>query len=106
MSQMNLFLLGGAGANIGKQFVQQNGKKEEGFAHITTYFVDTSRSNLSKDIPEDNIYLFDGLDGSGKKRDSNYKSISESTHDILHRFKPADINVVVGSCGGGKLSVY
>lgn len=105
MSQMNLFLLGGAGANIGKQFVSQNGKKEEGFAHITTYFVDTSRSNLSKDIPEDNIYLFEGLDGSGKKRDSNYKSISESTHDILHRFKPADVNVIVGSCSGGSGSV-
>lgn len=105
MSKMNLFLLGGAGANIGNQFLKQNGRKEEGYTDIVTYFVDTSRSNLSKDIPEENIYLFEGLDGSGKKRDSNYKTISESTQDILHRFKPADINVVVCSCGGGSGSV-
>lgn len=105
MSKMNLFLAGGAGANIGSKFLRFNGKKEEGFTEITTYFIDTSRSNLSLDIPEENIYLFEGVDGSGKKRDSNYRVIADATHDILHRFKPADINVLVASCGGGSGSI-
>ena len=102
--KMNLFALGGAGINIAEHFVKYANKQEPGFAEINPVFVDTSRSNLTANIPESMIYLVDGLDGSGKKRDTNYTVLSESSKDILHKFKPADINIVLHSGSGGKLA--
>ena len=101
MSKVNLYCAGGASANIGKHFVKYRGKKDAGFSELSTFFIDSSRSNLDEHIPDDAIYLVDGLDGSGKRRDSNYPILAEKAKEILHKFKPADLNIVLHSAGGG-----
>jgi hypothetical protein len=103
MSKLNLYACGGAGVNIGMNFLKYMGKTAEGFAEIKPIFIDTSKSNTHSSISIENLYLLDGLDGSGKKRDSNYEAISECSKEILHQFKPADVNVIVHSASGGKL---
>lgn len=98
---MNIYAAGGAATNIVKKFVKYNKKKSEGFAEIVTYFLDTSKSNMDENIPEDQCYFLDGLDGSGKLRSSNYEALKECSKEILHKFKPADVNVIVNSASGG-----
>lgn len=92
---------GGFGINIASQFQRFAGKKDPGFAKIKPYFIDTSKSNLLETVP-DNTYLVEGLDGSGKLRNSNYAIIAEKSKEILHRFKPCSVNIVIHSGGGGK----
>lgn len=101
MSKINLYCCGGASANIGKHFVKYHGRKDAGFSELATFFIDVSRSNLSDQIPDDIVYLVDGLDGSGKRRDSNYAILAERSKEILHRFKPTDLNIVLHSASGG-----
>lgn len=105
MSSLKIYACGGLGANIGAHFVKFADKKSEGFADIETYFIDTSKSNLSNSIPSDKVYLVEGADGSGKKRDTNYTTLSERSKGILHSFKPGDANIVVHSASGGTGSV-
>ena len=101
----NIYNCGGAGLNIGNHFVKYNNKKDPGFAEIKTFFIDTSKSNIAPSIPAEQVYLVDGLDGSGKKRDTNYTALSECSKEILHQFKPADVNIVIHSTSGGSGSV-
>ena len=105
MASMVIYACGGMGANIGAHFVKFANKKSEGFADIETYFIDTSSSNLTGSIPNDKVYLVEGADGSGKKRDTNYTVLSERSKEILHAFKPGDVNVIVHSASGGTGSV-
>lgn len=103
--KLNVFACGGAGVNLLTPFVKNIGKQEVGFAEINPVFIDTSRSNLTGNYPEENLFLIDGLDGSGKKRDANYKIINEKTPEILHKFKPTPFNIVIHSTSGGSGSV-
>ena len=98
---MKLYACGGAGTNLVNRFNRSRNKEVAGFAILQTCFIDTSRSNLDPSIPEQDIYLFEDRDGSGKRRDANYDVISERHREILNRFKPADINVIVHSASGG-----
>lgn len=100
-----LYLCGGAGNNIGTQFVKYVGKKSPGFTELDMVFIDTSKSNMKSIIPEGKVYLLDDLDGSGKLRASNYNALAECSKELLHRHKPADINIVVHSSSGGSGSV-
>lgn len=103
---LSLYACGGCGVNVVTAFTKFAGKFEHGFAQINPFFLDTSRSNLRNlDVPEDHVYVIDNVDGSGKKRDANYRVISESSKEMLHRFKPSDINIVVHSASGGSGSV-
>jgi len=106
MAKMNIYGCGGAGLNIAYDFLKyQENDEDAGFAKVQSFLIDTSRSNIKKDAPENQIYLFESLDGSGKKRDANYNAISERSREMLHEFKPADINVVIHSASGGSGSV-
>lgn len=105
MAKINLYGCGGAGINIASRFLPYLDKKDFGFSEFSLCFIDTSSSNISKDIPKENIYLVEGLDGSGKKRDSNYKAISERSKEIIQKFKPGEINVIIHSASGGSGSV-
>jgi hypothetical protein len=105
MTTLKLYCAGGAGLNIGKQFAKMNGRSTEGYAQIDSVFIDTSRSNISPEIPGEQIYLVPELDGSGKRRATNYAAISEAANEILHSHRPGDINVVMHSAGGGSGSV-
>lgn len=99
MSTVKLIGCGGAGVNCVKKFI---GKSGEGFADLDIYMLDTSRSNLPKDIKDDHVYLFDGLDGSGKLRASNYSVIAERSKEIVQKIGHADLYMVVHSASGGK----
>lgn len=106
VGNVRVYCGGGLGANIGSQFLSQTGGK--GFAALQPVFLDTSRSNLNANIPEDKIYLVKGAterDGSGKKRDENYGPIRESVKDMLLKHKPLDFNIVLFSTSGGSGSV-
>lgn len=101
MSKMIIYAAGGAAINIASSMAKYTNSKEYGFSEIETYFIDTSSSNIHDDIPEDKCYMVEGLDGSGKVRKSNYAVLSECSKEILHKFKPDDINIVLHSSSGG-----
>lgn len=101
MKQMNIYCAGGCATNIGAHFIKYVNRKDQGFAALKTFFIDTSRSNINKEIPDESIYLVDGVDGSGKRRDANYAALSECSKEILHKFRPADVNLVIHSASGG-----
>lgn len=109
MTKVNLYCAGGTGTNLGINFMSNLGHTTTGFATLEPYFIDTSRSNLHPVITDDRFYLVESSDpnfeGSGKKRDSNYKAISESMKSMLQDFKPSAFNIVVHSGAGGSGSV-
>lgn len=106
MSSIKLYCCGGAGVNIGTEFASLvKGKKDQGYAGMDCVFIDTSRSNMSSNIPNDKVYLVEGLDGSGKQRDMNYNAISEVSNEILHKYQPDNFNIVIHSASGGSGSV-
>lgn len=108
-----LFGCGGMGTNICKTFESNRNKSNPGFAAMHSYYIDTSDSNLdSTSFNDESVYIIEPSDdpsapqGSGKKRDSNNKAISERINDILLRFKPSStLNVVIHSTSGGSGSV-
>jgi hypothetical protein len=108
---MNIYACGGTGINQAIAMIKYSNKDNLGFAKLNPFFIDTSTSNCDGSIPEENFYHIEDrddeslLNGSGKRRDSNYEAIAASRKDILFRFKPADINVVIHSCGGGSGAV-
>lgn len=104
MAKVNVYCAGGAASNIGRHFIKFSGRQDAGFAELNTFFIDASRSNIGNDIADDVVYLVDGLDGSGKRRDSNYAALAERSKEILHRFKPASLNIVIHSASGGKVA--
>ncbi len=106
MSTLNIYGCGGAGINLASQLLSfQQQEASAGFCKVMPYLIDTSRSNIRNEAPSDQIYLFESLDGSGKKRNMNYSAISEKTREMLHKFKPSEINVVIHSASGGSGSV-
>ena len=102
--KIRVYACGGAGINIAKSLENFRGVDEVGFAHLDSVYVDTSRSNLN-DAIEPHCYLLDGLDGSGKIRKENYQQISAHTRDILQKYAPLDLNIVISSGSGGSGSV-
>ena len=96
VGKVMIYCAGGAGINAGKYFTTfRDTAPSSGFADMQAVFIDTSVSNISIDIDEKDIYLVQGLDGSGKIRAENHKEISESIHDILLKHPPGDLNIVL-----------
>ncbi len=105
--KLRIYACGGFGVNIASGFGQYEGKSNKGYADMDICYIDTSRSNMigKKTINEDKLYILEGIDGSGKKRDQNYGALSESVKDILHQYKPSTVNIVLHSASGGSGSV-
>lgn len=102
---VRLYACGGGGINVGHRFEKHRGQLDAGFATIDTAYIDTSMSNMRADIKAEHCYLLEGLDGSGKIRKENYQEIASRTRDILQRFQPADLNIVLSTAAGGSGSV-
>lgn len=102
---------GGAGINTALRLeaLAQSGKFEPGESIMVPYYIDTSVSNLSVDVPVERKFLFqdvdDNIDGSGSIRRENHGVIAEHTRNILQKLPPQDLNIVVHSGGGGSGSV-
>lgn len=103
--KVRIYACGGAGINISKKIEQLRGNEEIGVATVELSYIDTSRSNLSDDIPDNSVYLMKDMDGSGKIRKENYQQISAHTRDILQKHEPLDLSIVVSSASGGSGSV-
>lgn len=107
---INIYGNGGTGMNLAKVYAKFAEQQRAGFATINTFFVDTSDSNVDEHVPADKFFRIEGdddiqVDGSGKKRDTNYDAIEAAINPILNRFPAADINVLMNSTGGGSGSV-
>ncbi|MNH68872.1 Cell division protein FtsZ [compost metagenome] len=99
---MRIIGCGGGGVNIAKEYLEAGHSAD--VANIDVCFVDTSDSNLD-DRLVDKTWLFDGLDGSGGLRPENAEAIAKAVPDILRKFPPADMTVVVFTLAGGTGSV-
>lgn len=95
---------GGCGVNIVNSFKRYE-MSDVGFARFKTVSIDTSNSNVRDFSQKDQTYLFDTLDGSGKKRAANYDTIAERTKELAAKFPPGDMNVIIHSASGGSGSV-
>jgi hypothetical protein len=108
MRMLNVYACGGCGMNIvAKSMHRIEGKGKPGFASLNEYFLDTSRSNVDPSVmlEDTNLYILDGKDGAGKDRSAVAAPIAERVPDMLFRFRPGDVNVVVHSAAGGSGSV-
>ena len=109
LGKITMYCTGGCGINIGSQLITDPKNEELGFAKVTPVFIDTSKSNLNK-LPKDSpIYLIESdsriIDGGGKVRASNYEEIRARNLDILNKYKPGDLSIILHSASGGSGSV-
>ena len=100
-----VYSCGGAGLNIGHRFEQHREANSSGFATVEVVYIDTSKSNLKPGIDQQHLYHIEGKDGSGKLRNENAAEITKRCLDILHKYEPGDLNIVLSSTGGGSGSV-
>lgn len=100
--KVRVYACGGGGINIGKEYLTDGHSAD--VADIQVAFIDTSDSNLD-DRLVDNCWLFKDLDGSGKIRSANDKVIAKAVPDILRKFTPGDLNIVIFTASGGTGSV-
>lgn len=100
-SILTVYACGGAGINIGSQLESFRNYSEAGFASINIVYIDTSKSNLTDKLPKDSLYIIEGLDGSGKRRAENVDAITKVSKEILLKYPPTDINIVLSSLAGG-----
>lgn len=114
-STMTIYACGGCGVNIVKKFEKHrkdpasaHHDDDDVFARTVPYYIDTAKSNLTgmdAKVLEDFTYIIPNVDGSGKVRTQNSEAIVERTLEIINRFKPGDISIVVSSTSGGSGSV-
>lgn len=100
---VTIYACGGAATNVVSKLSGDSGK---GMAEYKSYFIDTSNSNMRKaNINAEDVYLYEGLDGSGKVRAENHEVISKNMLKIIQQFKPSTFNIVVHSGSGGSGAV-
>lgn len=107
---MMIYGCGGTGSNI-VSLIRPN-DTHRSYCEVDTAFIDTSLANVQDNkIPADRFYHItrastgEVLDGSGRLRGANPEDIIAHVPAILNQFPPADVNIVVGSGGGGSGSV-
>lgn len=107
MSNMNLniYACGGAGLNVAQNTIDI--PTTEGFPNTEITLVDTSSSNVAKDLAKENFrtLFIDGLKGTGKDRSFALSHCRPEINDYLASNKPGDFNFVVFSLAGGSGSV-
>lgn len=94
---------GGTGVKRAHPF--QHETHVDGLADVSVAYVDTSKSDLAKDVNLDNCFLTEDTDGSGSKRSANPHIISSVIKQIPVKFPPKDLNIVTMSGIGGSGSV-
>lgn len=102
---VRIFGAGGGGINVAGSWNGLSGKTLPGGAACQVVYVDTSRSNLPEDINQDDLYILDKVDGSGKVRAENHVEISRNIRQIVQQFEPGDLNIVCFTASGGSGSV-
>jgi hypothetical protein len=108
VGKIRVYAAGGCGMNIGlllEKYRNTNVARESGFGELDIVYIDTSKSNLRNAIKDEHCYILEGMDGSGKVRSENHETINERIRAIMQEFKPADLNIIISSAGGGSGSV-
>lgn len=104
--KITVFCAGGAGVNVAQAIVAATKRYDmAGVGEIKMVMIDTSASNLPKDVKASDVYLLKDMDGSGKVRSENHARISKAALDILEKHQPGDLSIVIGSLAGGSGSV-
>lgn len=104
VGKVSVYFCGGTGANVNDLLKQQIATfNRSGMADLHPFVIDTSTSNLA--TLKDNVYIYKGLDGFGKKRDEDPQAIKKKIPEILSKFEPQEFNIVVGSISGGSGSI-
>jgi hypothetical protein len=108
--KVRLFSCGGGGMNIGHKVASyaSDNNNNDRFAKLEVVYIDTSRANLRSDIKPDSFYLVNrpgAIEGSGQKRTENFEPISARVGNILKKFEPVDLNIVLSTGGGGSGAV-
>lgn len=110
--KIRVYGAGGCGINIvsGIQKLLDAGR-DTTYPDIEVSYIDTSFANI-KEVPNglEKFYHVKGspqhpTDGSGMVRSTNYPAIRNSINDIIAKFPPGDLNIVIHSAGGGTGSV-
>lgn len=101
---MRVYACGGLGMNLGVM-LSAYPNTEAGFSNLSVTYVDTSLSNLKEGVDAESVYVMKDMDGLGKIRREGAEQITKAALDILQRFKPLDVNVVLSSGSGGSGSV-
>ncbi len=104
---ITVYACGGTGINIGNLIETNLANFNEDAtprAEIIVYYVDTSASN-SKHKNIENVYLFDGMDGSGGWRTRNKDEIADYIPEIFAKMPPGNLSIVIHSASGGSGSV-
>ena len=102
IGELAIFGCGGGGINIAKEYIDANLSAD--IANLSVALLDTSDSNLSEGNLS-NFYAFsspDGVvDGSGKVKAKNAELISRSIAEVLRKFPPKAMNIIVYTASGG-----
>lgn len=105
IGDLNVYCSGGTGINVAKTLEEVMARHATArIARVNVILVDTSASNLSG-VKTKNVYLLKDVDGSGKVRGENSQLITNKALDILQKYPPAAMNMVVSSLSGGSGSV-
>lgn len=99
---VRIYACGGCATNVASTLESSRKTSVTGFSKYELCYVDTSKSNMfKKNLNEEDVFVFNDVDGSGKIRKENHKVIAENTKAILQKFKPETFNIVVSSASGG-----
>lgn len=104
--KVSIYSCGGAGIEIGrllKASIARSGQRDQLALH-DIYFIDSSDSNAQSGSPE-TTYLIPGMDGAGKDREIIKKIAMREAPNILQRFPPSDINIMISSSSGASGAV-
>lgn len=103
---ITLYGCGGCGINVVKHIMETCEPSSKFFASLNPVYIDTSHSNV--DGVSENTYIIparNGEEGSGKVRKENAGSITERALQMLEKFQPGDLSIVISSASGGSGSV-
>ena len=108
-NRVTVYAVGGCGINIVMPLMQVAAKDVKGYADLTFGMIDTSHSNLP-DAGFESSFIHIGsrhnlVDGSGKIRATNVEHARQAVTDIVSRWEPGDLSIVVHSGSGGSGSL-
>jgi len=95
---------GGTAINLLRNYRDNKPKDSDALSEEHYSYVDTSIANL-KGVSNDEVYLLQGVDGSGSDRPKNAKAIKTALPEIMVKHGAADFNIVIFSAAGGTGSV-
>lgn len=102
---VRFYSCGGTGINLLRRYREnQPLERRDIYAAEQYSYIDTSTANL-RNVSLENVFILEGVDGSGSERRRNAEAIQKAVPSILIAHPPADMNIVIFSASGGTGSV-